>query len=58
LILEFAFYEEIALIDIPAKQHDVAEVIYPGDRARQSSFRDKVAFEIIGNNQGLTYKSP
>jgi hypothetical protein len=33
-------------------------VMYPGDRARQSSFRDKVASEIIRNNQGLTYKSP
>ena len=40
------------------RQRDVAEVMYPGDRERQSDFRDKVASEILGNNPGFTYESP
>ena len=40
------------------KQHDVAEVLYPGDRVRQSNFRDKVASDILRSNPGLKYESP
>jgi len=40
------------------KQHDVAEVMYPGDAERQSCFRDNVASEILCNNPGLTYEAP
>lgn len=40
------------------KPRDVAEVMYPGDRERQSGFRDRVASEILHNNPGFTYDSP
>jgi hypothetical protein len=40
------------------RQHDVAEVMYPGDRVGQSNFRDKVASDILRNNRGITYESP
>ena len=40
------------------KQHDIAEVMYPGDRVRQSNFRDKVASDILRNNRGFKYDSP
>ncbi len=38
-------------------QGDAAEIMYPGDRERQSSLRDKVASEILQNNPQLTYES-
>jgi len=40
------------------KRRDVAELMYPGDRQRQSDFRDKVAAEILHNNPEFTYESP
>ena len=40
------------------KRRDIAEVMYPGDRERQSYFRDKVANEILRNNPEMTYESP
>lgn len=40
------------------KRRDIAEVMYPKDKARQSVFRDKVASEILRKNPGLTYESP
>ena len=40
------------------KRRDVADVMYPGDAARQCEFRDKVASEILRNNPGFTYESP
>lgn len=40
------------------KPRDVAELMYPKDKARQSDFRDKVASEILRKNQELTYESP
>ncbi|OPY77189.1 MAG: hypothetical protein A4E65_02875 [Syntrophorhabdus sp. PtaU1.Bin153] len=40
------------------RQRDIAELMYPGDKARQARFRDKVASEILRDNQGLTYESP
>ncbi|NLW36366.1 hypothetical protein [Syntrophorhabdus aromaticivorans] len=40
------------------RQRDIAEVMYPGDKARQAGFRDKVASEILQNNRELTYESP
>jgi hypothetical protein len=39
------------------KQHDLAEVLYPGNRALQSGFRDKVASDILRNNAGVEYGS-
>ncbi len=38
--------------------HDVAEEMYPGDRAGQANYRDKVASEILRANRGLKYESP
>ena len=35
------------MIKNKGRQRDVAEVMYPGDRERQSDFRDKVASEIL-----------
>jgi hypothetical protein len=40
------------------KKHDVAEAMYPGDKAGQSNFRDKVASDILRSNRGLKYESP
>ena len=39
------------------RRSDVAEIMYPGDIARQMSFRDKVAAEILRDNPQLTYES-
>ncbi|MHB8108606.1 MAG: hypothetical protein ACYDHW_01075 [Syntrophorhabdaceae bacterium] len=46
------------MIKNKGKQRDVAELMYPGDRKRQSDFRDKVASEILRDNPGFTYDSP
>ena len=46
------------LIKNRGRQRDVAELMYPGDRDRQSDLRDKVASEILHDNPGMTYESP
>lgn len=44
-------------IKYKGRQGDVAEMMYPGDRERQSNFRDTIASEIIRKNPHLTYES-
>ena len=39
-------------------KHDVAEAMYPGDKAGQANFRDKVASDILRKNRDVTYESP
>lgn len=40
------------------RRHDAAEILYPGDPARQSDFRDEVTSGILRSNPGLNYDSP
>jgi hypothetical protein len=39
------------------KPHDIAEVLYPGNQARQSNFRDKVASDLLRRNADLKWES-
>ena len=40
------------------KKHDIAAVLYPGDEERQADFREKVASDVLRDNEGLKYGSP
>jgi hypothetical protein len=46
------------MIKNKSRQHDVAELMFPGDPEHQTDLRDKVASEILRNNPELTYESP
>ncbi len=46
------------MIKNKGKPRDIAEMMHPGDKQRQSDFRDKVASDILHNNPELTYESP